>query len=61
MNYCDGDHATQGEVRLLPYGNQGGNVLVCREHFEVEMRYRQECKMDKIVKWDSLKVYEVAE
>lgn len=40
-NDCTGEHS---EVRVLPLGNNGsaGNIIVCRNHFNSEMKYRRE-------------------
>ena len=66
MRYCDHGHGTTEEVRLLPYDKQGGNMLLCRDHFDAEMKYRQArittggeyYKASQILKWDNLKIYE---
>ena len=65
MRYCDHGHSTTEETRLLPYGKSGGNMLLCRDHFDAEMKYRrgrmiggEYYKASKIPKWDTLKVYE---
>ena len=41
LHFCDHGHSTEGEVRLLPYGKSGGNMLLCRDHFDAEMVYRK--------------------
>jgi hypothetical protein len=65
LHYCDHGHSTFEEVRLLPYGKSGANMILCRDHFDAEMKYRKErttggeyYKASQILKWDNLKVYE---
>ena len=62
MEYCDHGHQAQ-EVRRLPYGRkeQGGAVLVCREHYEQEMLARREKGDQELPAWESLKVYTTGE
>lgn len=49
------------EMRLLPY-SADGNILVSRQSFEKEMRYRrEEIKKGRefyLPAWESLKIYE---
>ena len=60
VNQCDHNHATSGEVRILPYGG-GGNLIVCRAHYEAEMRFRRERIAAGVTfelpEWESLEVY----
>jgi len=62
MNYCDFNHATPREVRLLPTGG-GGNTIVCQTCYYKEMRRRREDTNERgvdndIPTWESLKVYD---
>lgn len=64
-NFCDHNHETTEEVRLLPTsgGALHGNMIVCRRHYEAELDYRRATKStlgkewDAFPAWDSLKVY----
>ena len=66
MNHCDHGHATSGEVRLLPYGTQGGNMILCRRHHAVEIEARVEANATRHPRddqqptpaWEELEVYE---
>ena len=44
MNTCDYGHQTTGEIRRLPLSRNAhhGNVLICRNHFELEMEWRED-------------------
>lgn len=68
-NNCDGACCTleHGEVRVLPIGGSS-NAILCRDCFEVEMRYRKMRNKElglsfqfKIPDWKELKVYEPGE
>ena len=48
---CDYGHDTQNGVRILPI--DGGNVLICHEHFLKEIASRSD-----LPDWEDLKVYE---
>ena len=56
---CGGQ--TENETRLLPYGG-GGNIILCRECYKVELSFRFNRIMEGIEQdmptWESLKVYE---
>lgn len=60
-NFCDHSHHTEEEVRILPY-TDGGNLILCREHYDKEIVYRKERLKRgihyELPKWDSLTVYE---
>jgi hypothetical protein len=65
VHHCDHNHETYEEVRLLPYGTQGGNMILCRVHYEVEIKTRQDANArfplnDQIPtpEWEDLEVYE---
>jgi hypothetical protein len=61
---CDGNNCTSnsGEVRLLPTG-AGGNMIVCRQCFNHELRYRSYRNIElemfafEIPTWEQLCVY----
>lgn len=61
MNTCDFDHDTTEEIRRLPYSIDGGNILVCRRHYEHEMKFRRDRHRDGVPQdfptWESLDVY----
>ncbi len=58
-NDCNGAGPHKaGEVRLLPTGG-GGNDILCRACFDSEMRYRRDAGITvNLPKWETLKVYE---
>lgn len=64
LNACDYDHMTIKETRLLPIGG-GGNVIVCKFHYEKEIRERVEWAKEQVTQpvtimlpaWGNLKVY----
>jgi hypothetical protein len=68
MNTCDQGHDTKEEIRSLPIGGSG-NVLLCKKHFLLEMKYRREMVADGVwtaentdfPEWESLKIYCAAE
>lgn len=67
MNQCDHGHETRGEIRILPTGG-GGNMHVCRAHFDHEIAYRQRRKRELrggdewwLPSWESLQVAYPAE
>lgn len=51
INSCDYGHQTPEQVRVLPMG-AGGNLIVCRGHYAVEAKGREDCP-----RWEELKVY----
>jgi hypothetical protein len=59
-NFCDYDHRTTHEVRLLSTG--GDNMIVCHRHYVLEMEYRRGKIADgvpfELPEWEKLKVYE---
>ena len=61
---CDGTNceALEGEVRKLPYGSSGGNMILCRACYEVEMAQRQQNMESGIPEdmplWEDLEIYE---
>lgn len=56
----DHDHLCT-ETRLLPYGG-GGNIIVGRESYEKEMRFRRERIANGVPfdlpKWEELSIYQ---
>jgi len=60
--FTDDHNRKCSEIRKLPYGNSGGNMLVGRVSYEKEMEYRRgEIKLGRayeLPSWDSLKIYE---
>jgi|GEM_PF-6284118 len=66
VSHCDYDHTVHGEVRLLPYGTAGGNMIVCKRHYEQEIKARQEANATRHPRddqaptpsWEELEVYE---
>lgn len=64
LNHCDVGHTTGNEIRKLPTGG-GGNILVCRSHFLVEMEFRKNMIAKgyttwgrcEIPAWEQLEVY----
>lgn len=64
---CDGGGPCKpGEVRKLPYGSSGGNLILCRNCYEKEIawrkeanqRYRDAFSRDDTPAWDTLAVVE---
>ena len=53
-NQCDHGHSTTEQVRLLPYGG-GGNLIVCKHHYQKEIAERGD---ENLPKWEDLKIYE---
>lgn len=59
VNTCDYGHQTGREIRSLPTGH--GNALLCRKHYETEMRFRRESEIDfDLPLWETLSVYSEA-
>ena len=63
-NQCDGGHCkhAKGRVRLVPY--PGGNLILCRDCFAYEMRWRKERNRElgaatsfDLPSWESLQIY----
>jgi hypothetical protein len=59
-NQCDHGHETSEQIRRLDTGG-GGGILVCRAHYEHEMRFRRGriaagVPFD-LPKWSELAVY----
>jgi hypothetical protein len=66
---CDNDKCAHsyGEIRVLPYSNDG-NLLLCKSCYYHEMKYRRERNKElgdsskfKLPEWESLKVYDQGE
>lgn len=65
LNSCDFDHQTTEQVRLLPTsgGPLHSNMIVCRKHYEHEIKYRRDMgargysDMNPFPEWESLKIY----
>lgn len=59
-NSCDHGHQTCDEIRSLPIGG-GGNVLVCKKHYNKEMEFRRErisCGIPfDLPSWEKLTLY----
>ena len=62
---CDGVGCQEqnGEVRKLPYGSSGGNMILCRACYELEMAARADNRERGIEEdmplWEDLEVYDV--
>lgn len=61
MNYCDFNHSTDEEVRLLPCGES--NLIVCKKHWKQELEFREKLSdlfgtEEDFPRWESLKVSE---
>ena len=60
MNYCDFNHSTDEEVRLLPCGES--NVIVCKRHWQYELEFRRnnftQLSKEDFPSWESLKISE---
>ncbi len=63
---CDGNNCILpgGEVRVLPYSCDGGNLILCSNCFRREIKWRKERNKDlmkeaqfDLPEWDCLKVY----